>query len=126
MPQRFNRWHQLSADECLRLLTQHHLGRIAVIDDDGPMILPVTYVVDGESVLFRTDQAGTLQAAAYGADQVALEVDVIDECNRTGWSGLVRGAAEQDPESAEVDRLRPRQRDPGRASAATYHCRARL
>jgi|SRR5262245_40460001 len=106
MPQRFNRWHQLSADECLRLLTQHHLGRIAVIDDDGPMILPVTYVVDGESVLFRTDQAGTLQAAAYGADQVAFEVDAIDECNRTGWSVLVRGTAEQVTESADVDRLR--------------------
>jgi uncharacterized protein len=106
MPQRFTRWQQLSAEECLRLLTQRHLGRIAVVDLDGPMILPVTYVVDGATVLFRTDQGSTLDAAAYGTDQVAFEVDAIDERKRTGWSVLVRGIAEQVTEPAELDRVR--------------------
>jgi nitroimidazol reductase NimA-like FMN-containing flavoprotein (pyridoxamine 5'-phosphate oxidase superfamily) len=106
MPQRFDRWQQLSAEECLRLLAQRHLGRIAVIDDDRPMILPVTYVVDGETVLFRIDQGSTVRAAAYGSDQVAFEVDVIDERRRTGWSVLVRGTVEQVTEPAELGRLR--------------------
>lgn len=30
----------LDVDTCLRLLDEHHVGRLAFSDDDGPMIVP--------------------------------------------------------------------------------------
>ena len=47
---------ELTRPECLRLLAARPIGRLAVITAEGlPMIVPVNYVLDGETVLFRTD-----------------------------------------------------------------------
>jgi len=43
----------LSRDECLELLGAMSVGRIAYTTDDGPRVLPVNYVLEGESVVFR-------------------------------------------------------------------------
>ena len=40
---------------CLELLRADEIGRLAVVADGGPLILPVNYRVDGESIVFRTD-----------------------------------------------------------------------
>jgi hypothetical protein len=45
----------LSAEECRRLLGQHHLGRIGLVDAGGPPILPVNDVLHRLLVVFRTD-----------------------------------------------------------------------
>ena len=34
------RWRGLSKSECFALLAQQRLGRVAVIDDRGPIIFP--------------------------------------------------------------------------------------
>ena len=50
------RWQELTRSECFRLLAAHHLGRVVLIDELGPAAFPVNYVLDGHTVLFRTDE----------------------------------------------------------------------
>lgn len=95
----------LSVDECLELLATHHFGRVAVDDDEGPAVLPVNYVLDRGSVVFRTDE-GTKLDAATRRDRISFEVDHVDEDARTGWSVLVRGRAEEIAEPDELERVR--------------------
>jgi nitroimidazol reductase NimA-like FMN-containing flavoprotein (pyridoxamine 5'-phosphate oxidase superfamily) len=79
----------LSPAECLDLLATRHLGRIGIVVDGRPIILPVNYVLIDGRVALRTDPGTKLTAAAQG--HVAFEVDQIDESARTGWSVLVTG-----------------------------------
>jgi hypothetical protein len=41
------------AEECLKLLRSPHVARV-VYDDGGPVVVPVNYLVDHGTVLFRT------------------------------------------------------------------------
>jgi nitroimidazol reductase NimA-like FMN-containing flavoprotein (pyridoxamine 5'-phosphate oxidase superfamily) len=100
-----NRWQELAAVECHKLLAERHLGRLALTDPDEPVIFPVNYVLDEGAVVFRTDPGSKLDAIAGGA-RVAFEVDAVDEGSRTGWSVVVRGRAAEVSEPADLDRLR--------------------
>src|SRR6266487_1753093 len=86
------RWQELTKDECFSLLAGQHLGRLVLVDDRGPIALPVNFVFDQHTVLFRTDEGTKLDVASRGA-RVAFEVDGVDEATCTGWSVLVRGEA---------------------------------
>ena len=99
------RWQELTKQECFGLLTGQHLGRVVLVDDRGPLALPVNFVVDQHSVLFRTD-AGTKLAVASRGARVAFEVDGTDAATRTGWSVLVRGEAIEVTDLAELARVR--------------------
>ena len=99
------RWHELSTSECHRLLSGRHLGRLAFVDGEGPVILPVNYVFEDAAVIFRTDEGSKLDAAVRGAP-VAFEVDGVNEIDQTGWSVLARGHAEAVTDPAQLDRLR--------------------
>ena len=102
---RDDRWRELTPDECRKLLAEHHLGRLALVDQDGPVVFPVNYVFHRLAVVFRTDPGTKLDAAACGA-RVAFEVDAVDEANGTGWSVLVRGEAVAVTDPGELRRLR--------------------
>ena len=41
------RIEELGDTECRELLAGRHLGRLALVDARGPVILPVTYIADG-------------------------------------------------------------------------------
>ena len=99
-----NRLIELTADECQVLLESSRIGRLGLVDADGPVILPVNYCMDGLSVVFRTDAGTKLDAAANGA-RVAFEVDGIDSAARTGWSILIRGSAATVTEPEDLSRL---------------------
>jgi len=103
---RDHRWQELTEDECRKLLGERHLGRLALVDADGPVILPVNYTLDEGAVVFRTDPGSKLDPAAAGATTVAFEVDAVDERDRTGWSVVVRGRAGEVSEPADLQRLR--------------------
>lgn len=98
------RWTVISPAECESLLRRSHLGRIALVDDDGPLILPVNFVLDDAEVVFRTNPGSKLNAALQRAP-VAFEIDGIDERSRTGWSVLVRGHAREVTDPAQIARL---------------------
>jgi len=54
--------------------------------------LPVTYVLQSRSILFRTSPDAAL-ADLRGGQPVAFEIDEPDATTRTGWSVLVQGQA---------------------------------
>jgi nitroimidazol reductase NimA-like FMN-containing flavoprotein (pyridoxamine 5'-phosphate oxidase superfamily) len=80
---------ELSLTECLALLDSHQVGRVAVVVDGRPMILPVNYRTDDGTVVFRTD-AGTKERGTP-LSQVAFEIDDIDDASHVGWSVVVQG-----------------------------------
>jgi nitroimidazol reductase NimA-like FMN-containing flavoprotein (pyridoxamine 5'-phosphate oxidase superfamily) len=91
--------------ECRRLLAERHLGRLAIVDWDGPMIFPVNYVFDQGLVIFRTDPRSKLDAATE-AESVAFEIDAVEEGTRTGWSVVVRGTLAEITDPDHLARLR--------------------
>jgi nitroimidazol reductase NimA-like FMN-containing flavoprotein (pyridoxamine 5'-phosphate oxidase superfamily) len=104
-PGRQARWQELTKSECFSLLSGQRLGRVAVVDDQGPIIFPVNFVLDRHMVVFRTDGGTKLGTAARGG-RVAFEVDQVDEAAHTGWSVVVRGEATEVTDPAELARLR--------------------
>src|SRR3974377_345971 len=99
-------WQELSKSECFGLLARAGVGRVAFVDDLGPMVLPVNFVLDRHMVVFRTDGGAKLDAAGRGS-RVAFEVDGTDEAARTGWSVVIRGEAVEVTDPAELARLQP-------------------
>jgi nitroimidazol reductase NimA-like FMN-containing flavoprotein (pyridoxamine 5'-phosphate oxidase superfamily) len=83
----------LERKECLRLLAAHDVGRLAVVDAGRPVIFPVNYVLDGETVVFRTDSGTKLEASRRAP--VAFEIDELDPDRHEGWSVVVLGYAEE-------------------------------
>lgn len=96
---------ELDVDRCLALLGEHHFGRVAVNDEDGPVVFPVNYVLDRGTVVFRTS-LGTKLDAAVGRSPATFEIDGVDERRRLGWSVIVRGRLEEVSDSGELERLR--------------------
>ncbi|HEX3222783.1 MAG TPA: pyridoxamine 5'-phosphate oxidase family protein [Nocardioides sp.] len=94
----------LSVEECWELLEAEEFGRLAYRLVDEVHIVPINYVVDGRSLLFRTTSGNKLLAAALHSD-VALETDWHDD--RTAWSVVARGHLRQLEEDEEhrVDSL---------------------
>ncbi|HEX8803522.1 MAG TPA: pyridoxamine 5'-phosphate oxidase family protein, partial [Acidimicrobiales bacterium] len=84
----------IDADECWRLLAQEPVGRIGVLVDSAPEVYPVNHLVDGETIVFRTDP-GTKLAGLAKSPAVCFQVDGIDPAAHRGWSVLVKGVADQ-------------------------------
>jgi uncharacterized protein len=121
-PGRQVRWQELTKSECFELLAQQHLGRVAVVDDRGPVVFPVNFVLDRHMVVFRTDAGTKLDAACRGR-RVAFEVDGTDAAAHTGWSVLIRGEAVEVTDPAELARLRKLPLDPWAPGAKTHYVR---
>lgn len=76
-----------------------------MVDDLGPLVVPVDYLLDEGTVVLRTDEGTKLDAALRG-ETVAFEIDVVDDTKGTGWSVLVRGRAVEVCNPAELERVR--------------------
>lgn len=97
----------LPRERCLELLANAdvHIGRIGIVDYAGrPLVLPVNYVLDGDAVIFRTDEGTKLDAAARNA-HIAFEVDAVDPAWQEGWSVVVQGLGEEVTDAEELERL---------------------
>jgi len=90
----------LSLAECWELLDATSVGRLAVDIAGQPDIFPVNYVVDGESLVFRSG-AGTKLAGAVLGEHVAFEIDGSRPADRTVWSVVVKGRAREISHMAE-------------------------
>ena len=77
--------------DCVQILEQHSLGRIAVDIDGQPQIFPVNYAMSGRIVAFRTG-SGTKLSHAPGS-KVCFEIDEYDPSTGAGWSVMVQGVA---------------------------------
>jgi nitroimidazol reductase NimA-like FMN-containing flavoprotein (pyridoxamine 5'-phosphate oxidase superfamily) len=116
------RWHELTKSECFELLAREQLGRVALVDDRGPIVFPVNFVLDRHMVVFRADEGTKLDAACRGSG-VAFEIDGADPANHTGWSVVVRGEAVEVTDPAELARLRKLPLHPWAPGAKTHYVR---
>ncbi len=87
------RLEELTHEECLLLLATQQVGRLGVVVDGYPVIVPVNYAPDHGVVVLRSKPGSKLDAAQHA--NVTLEVDQVDPLTQTGWSVLVRGLAEE-------------------------------
>ena len=94
----------LSPSECRRLISAGGIGRIGFVTAGGMVIVPVNFLVDGRSIIIRTDAGSVIAAHADGP--VSFEVDRIDEALETAWSVLVRGQAHRVVVQAALAHLR--------------------
>jgi nitroimidazol reductase NimA-like FMN-containing flavoprotein (pyridoxamine 5'-phosphate oxidase superfamily) len=93
---------ELSPSECWALVGPGGVGRVGTtVVGEGPVILPVNYVVDAGTVVIRTTAYGVLRRLGR-ASEIAFEVDRLDEAMRVGWSVLLVGTMEwvDDPDEA--------------------------
>lgn len=98
----------LTRERSLELLDSSQVGRVSFSDQGLPAILPVTYVLDRDSVVVRT-AAGSRLARAAAADMVmAFETDDLHTSSREGWSVLVVGEARVEDDATEHRRLEGR------------------
>jgi nitroimidazol reductase NimA-like FMN-containing flavoprotein (pyridoxamine 5'-phosphate oxidase superfamily) len=95
----------LDRQECFRLLDHSGLGRIAVTSGALPMVFPVGYAMDGETIVCETGRGTPLEFATTGA-VVGFEVDNLHELRHSGWTVMVTGVAEEVADNGEVARLR--------------------
>ncbi len=83
---------ELDLDTCLERLRADSVGRIGVVVDGSPLVLPVNYqlveTLGLTWVAIRTRPGNVIDEAAQ---QVALEIDGVDLVHERGWSVLVRG-----------------------------------
>jgi uncharacterized protein len=83
----------IDVDECLRLLAADEIGRLAIVVGHAPAVFPVNYALDGDTIVFRTDE-GTKLAAGPRAP-ACFEIDSFDREHRTGWSVVAYGRLEE-------------------------------
>ena len=97
----------LDADQCRALLVTHRprLGRLAFVDGEWPIVLPVNFALDGDIVYFRT-AAGSKLDAAVRRDRVAFQLDHVDEVWEEGWSVLAFGRLRVVDDPEELARAR--------------------
>jgi hypothetical protein len=79
----------LTHEDCVSRLERETIGRMGVVWNGEPHVLPVNYRWMGDAVVVRTDP-GTPLGNADG-QMAVLEIDGIDRATRTGWSVVVRG-----------------------------------
>ena len=93
----------LGRGECLELLATAYIGRVVFTDGGLPVVLPVTFILDEDAVVFRTRADSRLATKTSGA-VLAFEVDDAEPALRVGWSVSVCGQATTGPVSETVDR----------------------
>jgi uncharacterized protein len=86
------RLEALTDDECRRLLASGKVGRVSVTSDALPVIAPVNYVLDGNTIVFRTREDGMLAKACHDA-VIAFEIDELATDGSGGWSVNIVGIA---------------------------------
>ena len=101
----------LSEEECVQLLRDLNIGRLAWVTDSGQVaVLPVNYAMDGNDVIFCTSK-GLKLSAIHAGTEFAFQVDDVEPAARTGRSVLMHGHAEEvtDPDEARrlADLVRP-------------------
>jgi nitroimidazol reductase NimA-like FMN-containing flavoprotein (pyridoxamine 5'-phosphate oxidase superfamily) len=84
----------LSHAECTAKLSSGCVGRVGLVANGSPHVLPVNYAADATGeILYRT--AGESLLATVDGQSIVFEVDGFDEKAKTGWSVCVHGEARE-------------------------------
>lgn len=90
----------LEESRCWDLLASQEVGRLATAVQGFPEIFPLNFVVDGESIVFRTAEGSKLLELVINA-HVCFEVDGWTD--NGGWSVVLKGSASVVPSGEEHD-----------------------
>ncbi|MFI1798751.1 helix-turn-helix domain-containing protein [Streptomyces sp. NPDC020379] len=98
---------RLAEHECWERLGTHGIGRLGLSTGTRAVVLPVNFLVDGHTVVYRTEHGDSTAVAA--GTPIAFEADHIDEQLSRGWSVLVAGTAQHvtDPDTVQALMERP-------------------
>ena len=97
---------ELTRAEAMKLLQMHsYVGRIGFVVDGKPLILPVNYLAEDDSIVFCTEP-GTKLSAIGGGAPVVFEVDDSRPLYHAGWSVVVKGVAREISDPDELETLR--------------------
>ncbi len=110
----------LSEDGSWDWLASVALGRLAVCIGGQPEILPVNFVVEDRTVLFRTSE-GTKLFAAVASDKVAFEADGYNVAD--GWSVIIKGRAQVLDAAREIEKVDRTQLMPWIATLKPHYVR---
>jgi nitroimidazol reductase NimA-like FMN-containing flavoprotein (pyridoxamine 5'-phosphate oxidase superfamily) len=90
-------------EDCLELLRQGAVGRIAVVNDGAPLLFPVNFrLVETGGVTWVAIRTRPGNVIDRSNELVAFEIDGIDPYHSEGWSVLVQGTIHHvDPEAAD-------------------------
>ncbi|WP_433264431.1 pyridoxamine 5'-phosphate oxidase family protein [Actinosynnema sp. CS-041913] len=94
----------LSREECLRLLSLTGVGRLVFTDKALPVVHPVVYVLDGESVVLRVPE-GSLTLVARDTI-VAFQIDDVRPDLSKGWSVMAVGHVTEVSDEGTLTRMR--------------------
>jgi nitroimidazol reductase NimA-like FMN-containing flavoprotein (pyridoxamine 5'-phosphate oxidase superfamily) len=101
----------LDRDTALSLVATEVIGRVA-LPGEPPAVIPMTFVLDGTSILVRTTREASV--AAHVGAWVTFEADGHDDRLRAGWSVVISGPLTDAtdeiaarPHTAAEARLRP-------------------
>ena len=75
---------EISRDECLDLLARAKVGRVVFVRGAVPEVVPVCYVVAGETVVFGVHSTSPV-AHEFEGSVVAFQVDCFDSEHECGW-----------------------------------------
>lgn len=95
----------LGRESCLALIGTRDIGRVAFTmeGDAAPTVLPVNYALMNDTIVFRTNLAGSIMRHARG--YAAFQVDHLDEERREGWSVLASGRCRWIRDPGELSRI---------------------
>ena len=101
--------HTMTDEECWERLAAKEFGRMAYHLADEVHIIPINYAVQGRTLIFRTAEGSKLLGVVMNED-VAFEIDSIDDEAESAWSVIARGKARilEGEEARDADNLRLR------------------
>jgi nitroimidazol reductase NimA-like FMN-containing flavoprotein (pyridoxamine 5'-phosphate oxidase superfamily) len=76
----------LSQDQSLELLRKERIGRLGCVADEGPYVVPVNYVFDGECAYLHSLPGYKIQAMR-ARPRVCLQVDEIGD--ELSWKSVL-------------------------------------
>jgi nitroimidazol reductase NimA-like FMN-containing flavoprotein (pyridoxamine 5'-phosphate oxidase superfamily) len=93
----------ISDEEALRLLAEALVAHIGVVEDGKPYVTPMSFVLDGRRLLFRTKPGKRFEA--IGANpSVCVEVSSFDEETGDWVSVVITGTARELTDEATTSR----------------------
>ncbi len=85
-------FEELDREDCLALLRDEPVGRVALTARALPVVLPVNFALMEGDIVWRSAQGTKLNDASAGF-VVAFEADHYDTERKLGWSVMIQGLA---------------------------------
>lgn len=94
---------EISEQQAREFLEEAPVAHIGVVADGEPYVTPMSFVVEGNRILFRT-KPGRRLSAIQSNPVVSIEASRFDEENGDWRSVIIRGTAKttDDPETARI------------------------